>query len=217
MKTALPSRTAPVVLAAPSGTGKTTIAHALVDSSDDFVFSVSATTRLPRPGERHGEAYEFVSREEFQRMIAKGHLAEWAEVHGNLYGTPVRSLERARELGKYAILDIDVQGARQIRERIPEAVLIFILPPSAEALRERLSVRGTEAPEQVRHRLLTAHRELDEAPRFDYVVVNEDLESAVAGVRTLVEAERHRTTRALDVSAEVGRIQREIERVLDRA
>lgn len=215
MSTVLPYRPVPVVLAAPSGAGKTTIARALVNGSKDFLFSLSATTRAPRAGERDGESYRFVSEEEFRQMIESGDLVEWAEVHGNLYGTLAKSLKLARDLGKHPILDIDVQGARQIREQIPEAVLIFILPPSAEGLRDRLSTRGTETKEQVRRRLLTARRELDDARHFDYVVVNEDLESAVARVRAVVETEGHRRSRALDFEGEIARIRSEIDRVLE--
>lgn len=203
----------PVVLAAPSGTGKTTIAHALVERFDSFVFSVSATTRPPRGAERHGEDYEFVSRDEFERMVRAGDLVEWAEVHGNLYGTPARNLKRARDMGKYPVLDIDVQGARQIRLHVPDAMLIFIIPPSAEVLRRRLAGRGTEGEEELRRRMRGALVELDEAEGFDHVVVNEDLDQAVEGIRSLV-AKPGRP--AADLMAEVRRVKREIERTLER-
>jgi guanylate kinase len=214
--TGLPHRPAPVVLAAPSGTGKTTIAHALVDRYGDFVFSVSATTRTPRGNEKDGEDYEFVSRDEFERMILADELVEWAEVHGNLYGTPRRNLDAASRLGRYPVLDIDVKGARQIRERVPKAVLIFVFPPSATALWSRLTARGTEELEDVRRRLRAAREELEEAIHFDYIVVNDDLDRAVSRVRTIVEAESHRPGRVLDLGGELARIQYEIGRVLDR-
>lgn len=214
--TVLPHRPCPVILAAPSGTGKTTIAHTLVDRHPHFVFSVSATTRTPREGEVDGEDYDFVSRDDFVEMIAAGELVEWAEVHGNLYGTPLRNLDAAADRGEHALLDIDVQGARQIRDRVPEAVLIFIFPPTAGDLVTRLTRRGTEGHHEVTRRLRAAQGELEAARDFDYIVVNDDLERAVAQVRAIVEAESHRPRRARDFSAEVERLKREIEVVLGR-
>jgi len=204
----------PVVLAAPSGTGKTTIAHALVDRFDDVVFSISATTRSPRKGEVDGRDYHFFSRSGFESAIAKGALVEWAEVHGNLYGTPLRSLEEALERGKHPLLDIDVQGAGQIRIKVPDAVRIFIFPPSAEALRARLTARGTEDLQEVARRLRAAQRELEEAIHFDYVVVNEDFERAVSEVRGILAAEGRRPERRFRHSAKVAEIQGEIEGIL---
>ncbi len=212
--TALPHRPCPVILAAPSGTGKTTIAHALVDRFDHFVFSVSATTRPPREGEVDGEDYDFLTRDAFVEMMAAGELAEWAEVHGNLYGTPLRNLDAAAERGEHALLDIDVQGARQIRDRIPDAVLIFIFPPSADDLVKRLTARGTESTEEVTRRLRAAQGELEAARDFDYIVVNDDLEHAVAQVRAIVEAEGHRPARATDFLREVARLRSEIDGLL---
>jgi guanylate kinase len=210
----LPHRPPPLVLAAPSGTGKTTIARALVSRHEEYTFSVSATTRPARRGEVDGADYQFVSHEEFDRMIREDQLVEWAEVHGNHYGTPRRSLEHARSVGRIPVLDIDVQGARQIRERIPEAVLVFVFPPSADALWERLTARGTEALEEVRRRLQNARGELGEAAHFDYVVVNDELERAVGRVRAIVEAESQRPSRILDLRAAVGEIQAGIERLV---
>jgi len=185
----------PLVIAAPSGTGKTTIARALVESDDAFRFSVSATTRAPRRGERQGVDYYFVSRPEFEAMVAQGDFAEWAEVHGEMYGTPHRELSHADERGAYAVLDIDVQGARQIRAAVPHAVLVFLVPPSGEALLKRLLGRGTEDPEGVRTRLATALEELEAAREFDYIVINDELERAVADVRSIARAERLSTAR----------------------
>jgi guanylate kinase len=212
--TSLRSRPAPLVLAAPSGTGKTTIAHALVESSRDFVFSISVTTRPARAGERSGVDYEFVSRETFERFVQDGDLVEWAEVHGNLYGTPRRMLDEARDRGKYPVLDIDVQGARQVRERVPDAVLVFVFPPSGEALRARLAKRGTESASEVRRRLETAHREMEEAAIFDYIVVNESLDETVTQVREIVTAEGHRVARAAHLADDVARIRSDIEEIL---
>jgi len=215
--TGLPYRPCPLVLAAPSGTGKTTIAHALVERFDHFVFSVSATTRKAREGEGDGVDYDFVSREAFRRMIDDGKLVEWAEVHGNLYGTPLRNLEAARDRGEHVVLDIDVQGARQIRRRVPDAVLIFVFPPTADALWARLTARGTERIEEVRRRLRAGRDELEEVEHFDYIVVNDDLERAVARIRAIVEAEGHRPSRALDLAGEVRRLRDEIDQVIDRS
>lgn len=184
-----PERARPLVLAAPSGTGKTTIARALVDGSPDFVFSVSATTRPPRKGERRGRDYAFVDEETFRLMEREGELLEWAVVHGHRYGTPGQLVAEAARTGKHVVLDIDVQGAMQIRERVPDALLVFVLPPSAEALVERLSGRGTEARKEMVRRLRNAREELLYAPRFDRAVVNEDLAGAVERVRRLVEDE----------------------------
>jgi len=175
----------PVVLAAPSGAGKTTMARALVEGGDEFTFSVSATTRPPRKGEVNGVDYWFLNEGEFREMVARREFAEWAEVHGKLYGTPKESLTRAGEGGRHVILDIDVQGARQIREAVPEALLLFILPPSVETLFQRLAGRGTEGEDTLRVRLTTALQELEAAEEFDFFVINDDLERAVGEVRRL--------------------------------
>ncbi len=215
--TALPYRAFPVILAAPSGTGKTTIAHRLVEESQRFVFSVSATTRPPREGERNGMDYDFVSEEAFERMRAEGELVEWARVHGHQYGTPQRNLEEATRRGEHVVLDIDVQGAGQIREAVADALLIFVFPPSAEALRSRLEGRGTEGPKDLRRRLLAAADELERATAFDYVVVNRELDEAVREVKEIVRAEARRPRRARDLGAEVRRLRDEIEEVLGTA
>jgi guanylate kinase len=207
----------PVVLAAPSGTGKTTIAHRLVQGSRDFVFSVSATTRPPREGERNGMDYEFVTPAEFDVMRRGGELVEWAEVHGHMYGTPRHNIEEAGRRGEHVVLDIDVQGARQIRARVPDALLVFVLPPSAEALVERLTGRGTEPSQEVVRRLQNARAELSAAAGFDYLVVNDRLDGAVRQVREIVDAEAHRPSRMRELDGALARLEQAIDRTLDTA
>jgi guanylate kinase len=211
----LSTRGFPLVLAAPSGAGKTTIARALVDGDPRFVFSVSVTTREPRLGERDGVDYTFVDRSTFDGMIQRNELCEYAEVHGNMYGTPFENLELAAVRGEYVVLDIDVQGARQIRHRLPEAVLVFVFPPSAEALLGRLTSRRTEKLEEVARRLRNARKELAAAGEFDYVVVNDELESAVRQVREIVHAEGHRPGRSHLLGDGVERLQASIDRILE--
>lgn len=178
----------PLVLAAPSGTGKTTLARRLVAGSDRFVFSISATTRAPRAGERDGIDYHFVDRARFEAMAEEGELVEWAEVHGRMYGTTREAVEAAGARGEHVVLDIDVQGARQIRRALPDALLVFVLPPNVDALLARLAGRGTEEPAEVARRLRSALEELQAVPEFDYVVVNDDLERCLAEIRGIVES-----------------------------
>lgn len=172
-----------LILVGPSGAGKTTIAGHLVRMHPGkFSFSVSATSRAPRAGERSGRDYSFVSREEFERMIAAGELAEWAEVHGEYYGTPVANLKGIGEAGPVPVLDIDVQGARQVMRRSIDALVIFIFPPGPARWMARLAGRGTESPDEIARRLRTARDELRAAIEFDEFVVNRDLEEAVRQV-----------------------------------
>jgi guanylate kinase len=205
-----------VVLAAPSGTGKTTLAHRLVAHAPDYVFSISATTRLPRVGEIDGVDYHFVDRRRFEEMAAAGELVEWAEVHGRLYGTPRAELERAAARGVHVVLDIDVQGARQIKTRIPEAKLVFVLPPDVETLIGRLTGRGTEDRAEVARRLRSALRELQVVEEFDYVVVNDDLERCVETIRGIVSGNGATIETARAVAAGLAAsLRREIGRILD--
>lgn len=178
----------PLVLVGPSGVGKTTIAARLVERhAGRFALSVSATTRRPRPGEEDGRDYHFVSRGDFDEMIRAAELAEWAEVHGERYGTPAANLVPGPEGGPITVLDIDVHGARQVLKRAPSALVIFILPPGPEEWIGRLAGRGTESPREIARRLRTALRELAEAPSFNRFIVNADLERAVDAVLALVE------------------------------
>lgn len=205
----------PIVIAAPSGTGKTTIARTLVERFDRFVFSVSATTRPPRESERDGVDYHFVSEEEFERMREAGELIEWAEVHGYAYGTPWSGLDAAAGSGTHVVLDIDVQGAAQIRELVPNAVLIFILPPSGAVLLARLRGRGTEASEVVIRRLKGSRGELHRARDFDHVVVNDNLERAIREVVSIVDGDPDGVEGVTDLDQEVVRLQSEIDAVLE--
>lgn len=194
-----------LVLSGPSGGGKTSVCGELLRRRDDVEFSISATTRPPRPGETDGRHYRFVSREDFSRMTETAELIEWAEVHGELYGTPRDQLERCLEAGRTLLLDIDVQGARGIREQVPDAVLVFLLPPSAESMLERLDGRGSEDEETLRRRMRSAVAELEAVGEFDYGVVNEELDATVDIVEAILEAERRAVTRQGDQLAERAR------------
>ena len=185
----------PVVLAGPSGSGKTTIGRKLVDQRADIRFSISATTRDPRPEEVDGEDYHFMVREEFEELRDEDGFLEWAAVHGALYGTPRSNLLEAREAGEKLLLDIDVQGARSVRERVDETVCIFIVPPTGDEILRRLRGRGTEDEARLRRRLRSAETELAAMREFDYVVVNDRLSEAVGRVEAIVDAESSRIER----------------------
>ena len=211
------SRPFPLVLSAPSGAGKTTLARALVDRHSSVTFSVSATTRARREYEREGRDYFFVGVEEFDRMIADGEMLEWAEVHGRKYGTPKRGIEEALQAGHIVVLDIDVQGARQVRAAFPDAVLVFVLPPSAEELGRRLEGRASEMPAERRVRLTTALAELEAATEFDYVVVNDQLEHALRQLENIVEVEKARVSRVVDIEQSLDALRRELNGLLERS
>lgn len=181
------------VISSPSGGGKTTVIRRLLGRVPKLVRSVSVTTRPPRPSERHGVDYRFVSVEVFKRLQRQGDLLEWAQVHQAYYGTPRPAVERIVSAGCDVVLSIDVQGAKQVRRRFgTRAVLIFLLPPSLRDLRARLMKRRTETPESMRERLRAAHRELACVEWYDYGVVNQSLERAVEQVRAIIVAERLR-------------------------
>ena len=172
-----------LVITGPSGVGKGTLIRLLLDRFPRMALSVSATTRQPRPGERDGIDYRFLSPEEFQRRIDAGEFLEWAEYAGHRYGTLKSELDRDVDI---LVLEIEVQGARQVRERVPDAVSVFIAPPSEEALRTRLIGRGSDVPEQVEKRLEVARDEMAAREEFDHVVVNDDLDAAVQELEKLV-------------------------------
>lgn len=184
------------VLSAPSGVGKSTIVRALLAKDSRLRFSVSCTTRAPRPGETDGVDYHFLSRDIFEEGIRAGRFLEWAEVYGHYYGTDRRHVEASLADGLDVLLEIDVQGARKVRAGGLAATTIFILPPTLHALEERLRRRGTEAEDVIRRRLEAAKAEIREAPWYDYLVVNEVLEEAVADVSAIIRACRCTRTRA---------------------
>ncbi len=206
----------PLVLAAPSGTGKTTIARSLVDGSDRFVFSVSATTRPRREHERDGVDYHFLSAEAFQALRDEDELAEWAEVHGRFYGTLRRALSEPASRGEQVVLDIDVQGARQLKESVPEALLVFILPPSVEVLVERLRGRGTEKESEVLRRLTNARLELAAAAEFDFAVVNEHIEDTVAEVTDIALGRAGQPHERDGLADNIARLRRDIDLLIER-
>jgi guanylate kinase len=192
-----PRRGLPFVVSAPSGTGKTTVCRGLVARDPGIEFSVSHTTRPQRPSERAGLDYHFVSRAEFERMAEAGGFVEHAEYAGNLYGTSFAALDEALGRGADLLLEVDVQGALQLRERRPDARFIFLLPPSLAELERRLRGRNTDAPEMVERRLALVRRELEAVHAFDYAVVNEDVEGTVEALREIVAAERAGDTAAV--------------------
>jgi guanylate kinase len=205
----------PVILSAPSGGGKTTIARMLLGRRPDLGYSVSCTTRAPRTGEAQGRDYYFMSRAEFIAKREQGAFAESAEVHGNLYGTLRAEVERVMSGGKHVVMDIDVQGAVQFVRAFPLSVTIFILPPSAEVLLERLRGRNTESSAQLAARLQSALQELQQVDEYEYVVINDDLERAVASVESIIDAEVVSRERLKNLRQQVGllieRLEQEIE------
>jgi len=185
-----------LIVSSPSGAGKTTLTRRLLEEFPEFRFSVSHTTRKPRPNEVDGRDYHFVTKEAFHEIIADNGFAEWAEVHGNLYGTSVSEIRQARDEGKSGVLfDVDYQGARQIKEKFPDAVGVFILPPSMDELRRRLESRGADDESSRRRRFKKAREEIEHYPFFDYMIVNDDLDRALSELRGIVLAERCRQWR----------------------
>jgi guanylate kinase len=198
-----------LVLSSPSGGGKSSIARALL-ARGDIGYSVSATTRAMRPGERAGVDYHFLSREEFLRREAEGEFIEFATYNGHLYGTLRTEVERLFAEGRHALLDIEVVGARLVRDRFENAVNVFILPPSADVLLARLASRGTEGPDVIRQRLAVAADELAAVADYDYVVVNDHLEDAVDQIASIITAESLRVSRQDGLAEHVGALRRTI-------
>ena len=183
------------IVSAPSGAGKTTLTRKVLGIYPDMTLSVSCTTRRPREGETPGEDYHFVSERRFRQMLSAGDFAEWAEVHGSLYGTPRGVLERQLGRGRDVLLDIDVQGARQIQRHFVSAVAIFVLPPSLDELRRRLSARGTDARKTIQQRWRNAKHEIQEIRGYDYFIVNRDVDEAVTRLAAIIAAERLKVCR----------------------
>ncbi len=183
------------MVSAPSGAGKTTLCRKLRDAFPDLKFSVSYTTRKPREGEIDDVHYTFVDEDEFRSMITDGEFVEWAQVHGNFYGTSKKRIEDMMNKGFDVLLDIDVHGARQIRERFPDSVLIFVLPPSIDELKKRLSGRMTDSEDVIKKRLKNAADEISGYKNYDYVIINDLFEDALKEMVAVVVAERARTSK----------------------
>ena len=188
-----------IVISGPSGAGKGTIVKALLDEYPTVHYSVSATTRDPREGEENGVNYWFVSHEEFRRMMQQDELLEWAEVYGNYYGTPRRRVMEAINQGHDIILEIDPQGAMQVKKRFPSGVFIYIVPPSPRELSRRIHHRGTETPEAMQRRLSSVAHELGYVHEYDYLVINDELREATGDVAAIIRAEKWRVKRNVDL------------------
>ncbi len=192
-----------LVLSGPSGSGKGTVSEALLKENKEIVFSTSVTTRTPRPGEVNGENYFFVSVDEFEDMVKNDGLLEYAFVHTNYYGTPKEFVFNEIEKGEIVLLEIDVQGALQIKKKYKEAVFIFLLPPTMDELKQRLIKRDTETEEEINTRFRNAFKELDFVGEYDFFVVNSTVEKAVSDIEHIIAAEKLRTKRHSDIKNEV--------------
>jgi guanylate kinase len=199
-----------LVLSSPSGGGKTSIAKNLLQARDDLAYSVSATTRARREGERDGVDYHFLTREEFLRRVEAGEFLEWATYAGNLYGTLRSEIDAIVSRGRTAVLDVEIEGARQIRASFPNSLHLFVLPPSADALVGRLAGRNTEPAEVIRERVTRAADELAAVAEYDYAIVNEDLVHAVAQVAAILDAEARRVARQDGLPAFIERLRRDV-------
>ena len=205
----------PLILSSPSGGGKTTIARELLNRRNDVGYSVSCTTRGARPGEVDGKDYYFLTRDAFLAKRESGEFAESAEVHGRLYGTLKSEINRVLQAGRHVILDIDVQGARQIQAAFPEAVTVFVLPPSGEVLLDRLRSRKSESPQQLVIRLHSALDELRAVEEYEYVVVNDELDDAVRRVSAILDAEVVSQARVAGLRQNVESLIRHLESEVD--
>lgn len=206
----------PLILSSPSGGGKTTIAKELLRRRADMGYSVSCTTRPARPGESDGQDYYFISPEQFEAARTRGEFAESAEVHGNMYGTLRREVDRVLQSGRHVVMDIDVQGARQFVQAYPEAVTVFLIPPDAGVLLARLRGRGTESSDSLARRLRSAVEELRAVDLYGYLVVNEDLEEAVRAVSEIVDSESRRLSRLDEVHSTIGAMVTDLESELEK-
>ena len=183
------------IVSAPSGAGKTTLCRSVQEQISGLEFSISHTTRTMRDGEVNGRDYHFIGEKDFRAMINQNAFAEWAEVHGNMYGTSLEEIERANRTGDDLLVEIDVQGAAQLRSKLPSAVFIYILPPNLSVLESRLRGRGTDAEESIQRRLTIALREIGYQTDYDYIIENKNLEEAIEQFASIVRAERLRQTR----------------------
>lgn len=197
------SRGTLIVFSGPSGVGKGTVLKEYMKNAPNAAYSVSATTRAPRPGEEDGKHYFFLSRPVFEQMIAQGEMLEHAVYNGNYYGTPAAPVMEKLAAGTDVVLEIEVQGAMQIQKRFPDALLVFVMPPSFEELRDRLTGRGTEPPEQAERRLAAAKAEISCALRYDYIIINDRVEDAAARLDTVIRAARHTSRKLEDFVKEV--------------
>jgi guanylate kinase len=188
-----------IVVSGFSGAGKGTVMKALLNKYEQYALSISATTRDPRPGEEEGKAYFFKTREAFEQMIADGELIEYANYVGNYYGTPKAYVEEQLSLGKDVILEIEIQGARKIRQQFPDAVLLFVTTKNADILKERLVGRGTETLEVIEQRLLRAVQESEGIEEYDYLVVNDELDQCVTEIHEIIESEHRKMTHNIDL------------------
>lgn len=191
-----------VIFSGPSGSGKGTVLRSLLSGRGDITVSISATTRAPRPGERDGVDYFFRTQEDFERMIREEQLLEYARYSGNYYGTPASFIRSQREQGRHVLLEIEVQGALQVMERCPDAVSVFLVPPSMQELEDRLRGRGTETEDAIRRRLEAAHREISQMGRYQYVVVNDQVEKAAEDLSSILRAETRRFDRMKQIREE---------------
>lgn len=192
-----------LVLSGPSGSGKGTVSEALMKNNDDIIFSTSITTRTPRPGEVNGENYFFATREEFEKMVENDELLEHAFVHTNYYGTPKQFVFDEIEKGEIVLLEIDVQGALQVKKKYKEAVFIFLIPPTMDELKSRLVKRDTETEDEIETRYKNAFKELDFVGEYDYFVINDVIDNAVRDIETIIAAEKLRVKRHKDIKKEV--------------
>jgi guanylate kinase len=205
-----------LVLSSPSGGGKTSIAKSLLQGRDDLAYSVSATTRPRREGERDGKDYHFIGRDEFKRRVDAGAFLEWATYAGNLYGTLRSEIDAIMGRGRTAVLDVEIEGARQIRASYPNSLHLFVLPPSADVLVNRLASRNTEPPAVIRERVTRAADELAAVSEYDYAIVNEDLVLAVAQVAAILDAEARRVVRQEALPRFIERLRRDVIAYADR-